>query len=69
MTDGYPFSSIVRDRETGHYVSIALLESDGASDELITLLVHGPLKDAVEMMAQWNPRLEIEANISLAEDE
>jgi hypothetical protein len=62
MSGGYPFNTIVRDRETGNYISLPMLERAGAPVELVQLVVTGPLEDAIIMMAHWSLKFEVVEN-------
>lgn len=69
MGDGYPFAGIVRNRESGFFVSIRFLEEKGASEDLINAIVHGTLELAVKLMNEWEADFAVEANPRLNQDE
>lgn len=65
METGYPFVAIVVNRESGHYESIQTLEREGASQEILNAIVHGPFSLAVELVEEWRPELGLVQNTAI----
>lgn len=62
MSKGYPFVAVVKSVESGSFVSVQALENEGATQELISAIVHGPIEQARSLMVEWNIKFFVEEN-------
>ena len=61
LRETYPFACIVTEGR-GSFISIAQLEARGAPEQLIMLVVHGPIEAAARLLWKFDQRLTIHEN-------